>query len=661
MSYILKKSIITFTFCLFAVITPTLLFGQEKYAKEYEKQGDKAFAQGYYQQALEYYTLGRKFLRQNITLMFKCGETCLKMNNYDKAEYWYQKVLIENDTININKTFPLLYLHLAQSAICNGNLIQAQSFLNTCLFDCDDIEIRKECKKELENIDWIIANNTPLEFNITNLGKNINNETSQFNTFVFRDSILIFTAPTYKKKTTKKETYYTDIYNQIHFSYIDDNYYTPYKLLDWGQINKKKTNVSDFYLDTTTFTAYFTYTTTKNKQNISQIYYSSYDLSSNKWSKPKIFKPLEDKEYSYSHPVIVRQKTECLMYFSSNCKGGFGGMDIWFIDMLNPDAKPINCGGTINTVGNEITPFYDVAQGELYFSSDTHKGFGGFDIFRSKGQKQRWQIVENLLKPINSPANDLYPFISEADEEGYFTSNRPSENNVDNKTCCNDIYRFNRKLPIVPTMQQIVEVKKDEFNPAFDLPIILYFHNDSPDANSTSLVTQSSYADCYNLYRSLSNQYKVNRTRGLDDSIAQEQLSDIDNFMENKLKKNYDKLNRALDYMIDKLQKGNKLTIQIRGYCSSLFETDYNFKLAERRIVSLENYMRTYKNGILSKYMETKDKDDRYLLEIEHLAIGKLESLSPNPTTMEEKRQSIYLPQAMEERRIEIKVIRIRN
>lgn len=647
--------------CIFAAPIANTAFAQEKYAKEYEKQGDKAFASGDYSQALEYYTLGRKFLKQNINLMYKCGETCLKMNDYDKAEYWYQKVLIESEDQNINQKYPLLYLHLAQSAISNGNIIQAQSFLNTCLLDCNDIEIRKQCKKELEKIDWIVANSEIQNFNITNLGKNINSETSELNTFVLRDSILVFTKPTYKTKTTKKQTYYTDIYNQIHFSYIDEYYYTPANLLNWGDINKKKTDVSDLFLDTVTYTAYFTYTKTKNNQKISQIYYSTLNKKTNKWSKPQIFKPLEDNKHSYTHPVIAWNNNECIMYFASNRNGGYGNMDIWYIDMQDQNATPINCGPTINTIGNEITPFYYGNDGELYFASDTHHGFGGFDIFRSEGSKQRWHQVENLLKPINSSANDMYPFIVDSDEEGYFTSNRVSENNIDNKTCCNDIYRFNSKLPLTPTMNTIVEKQTEGFNPAYDLPIELYFHNDSPDAGSELTTTNLSYKDCYDMYRSLSNQYKVNRTKGLDDSTANEKLAEIDDFMSNKLTKNYEKLNSALDYMIDHLQKGEKLTIQIRGYCSALYETDYNFKLAERRIVSFENYMRSYKNGVLKQYMETQADDGKKALEIEHLSIGKLESTSPNPTTLEEKRRSIYLPESMNERRIEVKVIQVRH
>ncbi|MBQ9311926.1 MAG: hypothetical protein IJ213_02655 [Bacteroidales bacterium] len=634
------------------------VFAQKKYADEYEQAGDKAMKKGDYQQALDYYMLGRKFVKQNLSLMYKCGEACLSMHDYDKAEYWYQKVLIENDTMNINEAFPLLYLHLAQSSISNGNIIQAQSFLNTCLMDCNDINIRKQCKAELERIDWIIDNEKPLNFTIKNLGNNINNETSQLNTFTIRDSILFFTTPEYKTKTKDNQTYYTDIYNQIYYSFIDEDYYTPAKKLEWGNINKKGTNCSDFFFDSVTATAYFTYSKEKNNKTITNIYYSTF--SNGKWSKPQIFKPTYHKDYSSSHPVIARNNGECIMYFASDRIGGFGNMDIWYVDMIKENSLPVNLGNTINTAGNEITPFYLESEEELYFSSDTHKGFGGFDIFRSVGWKERWTQIENLMQPINSSANDTYPFITDSDNEGYFTSNRPTENNSENKTCCNDLYKFSSNLPDEPTMVSI-EKKMNKFNPAFDLPVALYFHNDSPDAGSEKPVTDLSYTDCYKLYNSLTNQYKAVRTKGLDDSVAKNEIMYIDNFINDKLKKGYEKLNEICEYLYSKLQEGNNVTVQIRGYCSSLFETNYNYNLAERRINSVENYIKQWNNGVLKEYMETDAEDNLKKLEIEHLAIGKLQSTSPNPTNLEEKRRSVYLQQSMNERRIEIKVIQIRD
>ncbi|MCF0210397.1 MAG: PD40 domain-containing protein [Bacteroidales bacterium] len=656
MSNILKTLSLAIVLAVSFVQTP--LLAQEKYAKEYEKAGDKSMEKHEYQQALDYYMLGRKFLKQNLTLMYKCGEACLAMKDYDKAEFWYQKVLIENDTTDINQTYPLLYLHLAQASISNGNIIQAQSFLNTCLLDCNDIEIRKQCKNELAKIDWIIDNDTPMDFTITNLGKNINNEASQLNTFVLKDSIIFFTTPEYKTNTKNGQTYYTDIYNQIYYSYIDEDYYTPANKLEWGDINKKKTNCSDFFFDTLTATVYYTQTTEKKGKNISNIYFSTF--SNGKWSKPEAFKPTYSKDYSSTHPVIARYNNEVLMYFASDREGGYGKMDIWYIDMKNTNDIPKNLGSTINTNGNEITPFYFEDEEELYFSSDTHKGFGGFDIFRSVGWRERWTQAENLKQPINSPANDLYPFIIDSDNDGYFTSNRPTENNKDNKTCCNDLYRFSSNLPDEPTMSTIIN-KMTGFNPATDLPLSLYFHNDSPDAGSESATTDLSYQDCYKLYNSLSNQYKASRTKGLDDSLANAEIKAIDDFMTNKLKKGYDKLNEICEYILDKLQDNKNITIQIRGYCSSLFETNYNFNLAERRINSVENYFRKWNDGVLLQYMDETAEDGQKKLAVQHLAIGKLESTSPNPTTLAEKRQSVFLDSSMQERRIEIKVIQVRE
>ena len=661
MSYILKNYITVIAAVILFVITPQSAFSQQKYAKEYEKSGDQAMNEGEYHQALEYYTLGRKFVKQNLNLMYKCGEACMMLKNYDKAEYWYQKVLIENDSVNINNTFPYLYLHLAQAAICNGNIIQAQSFLNTCLLDCNDIEIRKQCKAELSRIDWIIDNDTPGNYKITNLGKNVNNEASQSNTFIIRDSVMIFTDSDYKTVEIKGQTFYKDVYQQLYFSFIDEDYYTPRQKLAWGNINKKKTDVADLFLDTVTYTAYFTYSKTHNGKKISSIYYSVFNNKTNKWEKPKIFKPLEDNEHSYSHPVVAYKGGETVMYFASDREGGFGNMDIWYIDMYKENAVPVNLGSTVNTTGNEITPFYYSQNNELYFSSDTHFGFGGFDIFKSSGWKTSWQKAENMLMPINSPANDMYFYLTDCDCKGYFTSNRISDNNKENKTCCNDIYRFNYVAPIPVLAEPVTPQVKDTFNINDILPVSLYFHNDSPDAGSDLPTTDLSYSDCYKLYMSQKNIYKANRTKGMEDSLADIQLKDIDNFFNDKIEKGYKQLNIALDYITKLLLEGHSVTVQIKGYCSSLYQTEYNRLLAQRRINSTENYMRTYNGGILSAYMDNIAKDGKHVLETEHLAVGKAESNSPNPENLEEKRMSIYLPSAMEERRIEIQVIKCRD
>lgn len=634
----------------------TSAFSQEKYASSYEKKGDKAFFKGNYTEALEYYTIGRRFLVKPLSLMYKCGEACRMLKDYDKAEYWYQKVLIENDTLNINETFPMLYLNLAQVAKCNGNLIQAQHFLNTCLLDCGDIKIRKQCKHELENIRWIFDNETPEENTfITNLGGNVNDSFSQSGNFVLNDSVLFFTSPVYKEVHEHGNTYYSDVYNKIFLSFIDEDFYTPARELDMPEVNKKKTNASNFFFDTVSQTIWFNRCTTTNGKENCQIWYTV--KKNNKWTKAKLFEPLYDKKSSNLCPIVARNEDDgkTLMYFSSNRAGGFGGFDIWYIDLISETPIPVNLGSTINTSGNEVTPHYCDDEQTLYFSSDKHFGFGGFDIFRSEGWLQRWTTPENLLPPINSPANDLYPFVSESGERGYFTSNRKTDNTSGNKTCCNDLYRWDKQLPEVATIQQVKE--KDVFNPAFDLPIALYFHNDEPNPNATDSVTTIDYEQCYKSYRALSNLYKARASYGRSDSLEDVAIRQTEEFFSQKLDMGMKKLNLLAQFMYDKVKEGKTIRLQVAGYASALYNEDYNYRLSQRRISSLENYFKNWNNGAMREYFRTMDENGNPKIKIERLAIGKLESRSENPEILEEKRRSIYTKEAMEDRRIEIRVL----
>lgn len=111
------------------------------------------------------------------------------------------------------------------------------------------------------------------------------------------------------------------------------------------------------------------------------------------------------------------------MYFTSDRPGGMGGFDI-YVSYRTGDSwsTPENLGPNINTPGDEITPYFDGRT--LFFSSNWHNGYGGYDIFRSEGTNQQWDIARNMGVGINSSRDD-YGFIFDGvQSEGYFTSNR---------------------------------------------------------------------------------------------------------------------------------------------------------------------------------------------------------------------------------------------
>lgn len=103
--------------------------------------------------------------------------------------------------------------------------------------------------------------------------------------------------------------------------------------------------------------------------------------------------------------------------------GGYGGKDIWRINLKERVGSLENLGEQINTSGDEMFP-YVRTDSLLYFSSDGHPGFGGLDMFvaRLNSTGDRWS-VDNLGLPLNSPGDDFGITFGEG-ESGFFSSNR---------------------------------------------------------------------------------------------------------------------------------------------------------------------------------------------------------------------------------------------
>lgn len=114
------------------------------------------------------------------------------------------------------------------------------------------------------------------------------------------------------------------------------------------------------------------------------------------------------------------------LYFSSNVNSGYGGFDIFVSFFQNGRwSEPQNLGANVNTMGDELAPFA-AEDGTLYFSSNFHKGFGGYDVFRASFDEERnvWRDVRNMGKGVNSSYDDLYFVFDDGNNQGYVASNR---------------------------------------------------------------------------------------------------------------------------------------------------------------------------------------------------------------------------------------------
>jgi len=125
---------------------------------------------------------------------------------------------------------------------------------------------------------------------------------------------------------------------------------------------------------------------------------------------------LNDDQYSTEHPALSPDGNE--LYFASDKPGGMGGMDLYVSHYITDSqgtaswSLPINLGPGINTPGNDMFPFVD-HQGNLWYASNGIPGLGGLDVFFAG------KLGDGFSKPINPG----YPFNTRFDDFGFITLN----------------------------------------------------------------------------------------------------------------------------------------------------------------------------------------------------------------------------------------------
>lgn len=327
-----------------------------------------------------------------------------------------------------------------------------------------------------------------------------------------------------------------------------------------------------------------------------------------------------------SQPHLFSINDQLFLYFVSNRKGGFGGLDIWFsvIDGSGKLGVPINAGPQINTKNDEITPFYNTNNQSLYYSSNNIKdNMGGFDIFRSEGIPNIWKDKQNAIE-LNSLQDEVYlTFYNEKD--GYFSSNRNSECDEKTDSCCSDIYGF--------TLIEQKKKKEETLDYTSFFPLNLYFDNNQPNPK-------------FDLYKTIN--YKETYIRYFmkqDEYLLYNKSEEINLFFEDSLKGNFNQLNMLLGKLLNDLNDGYNIDIKIKGYTSQLADTSYNIKLSSYRIKSLFEYVVSFKNGALFDFI----KQGR--LSIIEVPLGESES---SERLYDNSLLEIYGIEAMLERKVSI-------
>ena len=314
----------------------------------------------------------------------------------------------------------LIYLRLGKSYFSIGKYEMALQNFETYLQTPNISEVRKaEVKHNILNCRFAMdAMKKPVNFKPERLSENINTENDEYWPSVSLDgSKLVFTRLQKPSSGLPQEDFFISEFDSM----------------GWGRVSpiieiNTKENEGAQALSADGRFLFFTACNRSDGSGSCDIYYS---VNNGKfWSKPKNAGIILNSRSWDAQPSLSSDNR--YLYFSSNREGGRGKKDIWRAELLeiyeNGNLRwglPKNLGDSINTPGDEISPFIHPDNINFYFASDYQLGMGGLDLFLSELKSDgTFSKPKNLGFPINTFGNEQGLNISSDGTTAYFASGR---------------------------------------------------------------------------------------------------------------------------------------------------------------------------------------------------------------------------------------------
>lgn len=385
--------------------------------KKHQKTADELFKKAQYADAAEHYKEAWKQKPKNKSLIYKAGECYYIIKDYKNAAEAFENVKEEY------KDYPLVGLKYGRALKQSGDYDAAGRelvyFLNNYSGADKDI-ISEIVQNEIRGSELGIklSVNPDPNIEVQHLSSNINTPETEFAPYAFNDETIYYSSTMAAR---------AEIYRTIK---TNGKWGKPERPNGFPVIEGDHFCNGNLSPDNKRF--YFTICESKESWGGLTTECELHVIKNNngKWGTPERLRDYVNMEGTTStHPYVVHEDNTEVLYFSSNREGGKGGMDIWYMtrDLRSDDIDftfPINCGGDINSKGDEITPFYDKEEGSLYFSSNGAVTIGGFDVFKAIGNRSQWESPENAGTPINSSADDFFFVRTPSRKGGFFSSNR---------------------------------------------------------------------------------------------------------------------------------------------------------------------------------------------------------------------------------------------
>ena len=319
------------------------------------------------------------------------------------------------------------------------------------------------------------------------------------------------------------------------------------------------------------------------------------------WTKPTELIISKDTTCSYAHPAVSPDGE--WLYFVSDMSGGMGGLDIWRCRLLSHGEVGVveNLGRPVNTAGDEMFPTFR-PNGDLYFSSNGHPGFGGLDIYYISLTTHHSPLTTQLGHPgwpLNSQGDDFGMTFEGKKNQGFFCSSRGDQRGNDH------IYSFYNP-EIVQTLKGWVYEQDGYELPAAQVYMV------GNDGTNLRLSVRSDGSFTQEIkpgvdyvilgtckgYLNHQEELRVEASKTSKEHVLQFPLANISApvLIENIF---YD-FNKAtlrpesataLDELVRLLNENPNVTIELSAHTDCRGSDEYNERLSQRRAESVVNYL----------------------------------------------------------------------
>lgn len=320
------------------------------------------------------------------------------------------------------------------------------------------------------------------------------------------------------------------------------------------------------------------------------------------------------------------------LYFSSDKPGTFGGLDLWKVEIDengNTIGESMNLGNGVNTEFDEKSPFYHGLLQTLFFSSNGHNNLGGFDIFKSRYDRdlKTYKKPDNLGHPINSSKDDAYFILDDGLNNGFMTSNRGECTNCDSiyKLCASCDYIYS--VALAELEFSISGYVYDESTGEIITNAKVKFTDVTFENSAFELLTDENGYYHTSIKRNQELFIKASKKGYFADAAIVSTIGEIkskvytQDFYLDKIPKgeiviegieyDFDKATLRpeskviLDKVIEFLELNDDISIEIRSHTDQRGTDSYNLSLSDRRAKSVYDYL-IEKGGVDSERLISK-------------------------------------------------------